>query len=593
MDFATLAAALAINGKRMGDIVAPLYSTSKTYSLGDICIYKGALYECTVPIPLGEAWTASHWKQMTISDFLDEPAHYDARITALETRVSAIEDETGLLKFGVSGFGNSNATLTRIWDSIGRNATPGTDTVAASSDFDNCIPFNRKKCVGEWKLVNNKAVFHVNAYYGDPDYAEDGSMGDYVAVECPAAYYYEDTANGILGVSGHHWDGWKAFDFMVDRDTGLPRPYTYIPCYALALKDGKAVSLPGYQNEIVSYKTARDKAKLYGDGSLAAHTMIEPSSVDWYEYVLMTVEFATQNMQSKMAGATSMRYAADAITAVPGANKVVVTSAIGATYVLGQSFVIDASYSVSPSSPAVYNCIIGKDKCNADGSLNASGSYWLLTYDGVDRSSNITAGVTQIGSRPWITGATQGYAHGVQAVKGHTGSPVSNTNGIYPNLYRWRENPYGNQNMTALDLFDKRVGTSDSDYYLEWYYLPDPTKYYPAGTSNPNATDLANAANGFVKVGETPHSSYKDGYIKERGFDPRFPEVKFPILTTGGSASTYTSDYAYLVHSSEVRSVRRRGSVSSGSYAGPCFVIAHHLVSYAYWYFGAALFMLQ
>lgn len=593
MDVQTLAAALAVNANRLGDIIAPNYSASTAYAIGDLVMYKGALYECTVKIS-GEAWTPSHWVQKTMKDFLDEPAHYDARITSLENRVTAIEDETGLLKFGVSGVGNSNATLTRIWDSIGMSATPGTDTIEAHSDFDHCSPFNRRKCVGEWHLVNGKAVFHVNAYYGDADYAEDGTMGDYVAVECPAAFYYEDTEQGILGVSGHHWDGWRAFDFMIDRDTGLPRPFTYIPCYALALKDGKAVSLPGYQNEIVCYKTARDKAKLYGDGSLAEYTMIEPSSVDWYEYVLMTVEFATQNMQTKMQGATAMRYNAssDLIVAKPAANAVVVNAACGNAMVVGQSIFINNG-DASPSSPDVYSCIISKEKCNADGTPNASGSYWLISYDGADRSGSITIGTAMIVSRPWITGATQGYAHDVHAVNGHTGSPISNSNGYYPCLYRWRENPYGNMNMTCLDLFDKRVGTGDDDYYLEWYYLPDHTKYYPAGTSYPDAAALADPKNGFVKIGETPHNSYKDGYIKERAFSEHYPDVKFPSLTVGGGSSTYFSDYAYLVSSSEVRAVRRRGSVSFGAYAGPCYVIAYTHVSAASWHFGAALFMLQ
>ena len=109
---------------------------------------------------------------------------------------------TGAEKFGVLGVGGSSPTLTRLWDAAGLTATPGTDQEAGSSDFDKYPVFNRKKCVGSWSVVNSKAVFTPQAYYGDADYAEDGTMGDYVAVDVPPTYWYEDKENGILGVSG-------------------------------------------------------------------------------------------------------------------------------------------------------------------------------------------------------------------------------------------------------------------------------------------------------------------------------------------------------------------------------------------------------
>ncbi|MBQ1429933.1 MAG: hypothetical protein IIZ06_09740, partial [Kiritimatiellae bacterium] len=43
-------------------------------------------------------------------------------------------------------------------------------------------------------------------------------------------------------------------------------------------------------------------------------------------------------------------------------------------------------------------------KCDADGTVNASGSYYLITYDGTDRSASIVANSWKIASRPWITG---------------------------------------------------------------------------------------------------------------------------------------------------------------------------------------------
>ena len=43
-------------------------------------------------------------------------------------------------KYGVSGVGGSSTTLTRLWDSVNKTATAGTDAAAGSSDFDTLIP---------------------------------------------------------------------------------------------------------------------------------------------------------------------------------------------------------------------------------------------------------------------------------------------------------------------------------------------------------------------------------------------------------------------------------------------------------------------
>ena len=503
-------------------------------------------------------------------------------------------------KYGVSGVGGSSTTLTRLWDAQNKTATAGTDAAAGSSDFDTLPPFNRKKCVGNWTVVNGAAVFNVQAYYGDADYAEDGSKGDYVAVEVPPVYWYHDETTGTLGVSAGPHAGWEPHPVCVDGD-GHVREKTYLPVYALALKDGHAVSLPGYQNYFGGYKDNWDQARTYGDGtSFVNLAIIEPSAVDHYEWLMQTIEFATTNMQTIMNGAVSMRYVNDAITAAPAANKIVVTGTIGDNYVVGQTIYIGADRGDSPSAKgAAYNCITAIQNCDADGTLNESGTYRLITYDGTDRTASITAETTIITSRPWITGATQGYASGVSAVLGHTGSPVSNSSGKYPMMYRWRENVYGNQNMTCLDLMNTRVADGTDQYKLQWYHNPDlqhmgAAKYYPSSTSKPDLTDLTTAANGWKLLGtETPKESYADGYIKEEGFDAEYPHVRVPTLTKNGSATTYYADYAYLVTSNAVRAVRRRGLLAAGAYYGPRAVAANYATSYATWYYGSGLFFTQ
>lgn len=509
--------------------------------------------------------------------------------------------DSGAERFGVRGVGGSSTTLTRLWDATGLAATAGTDQTAAQSDFDRFAVFNRKKCVGSWSVVDGKAVFTVQAYEGDADYAEDGSMGDYVAVDVPPTYWYHDETDGILGVSGGMHPGWEPHPVCVDKD-GNVREHTYLPVYPLA-KDGNghAVSLPGFDPFFGNYKVLWDAAKTYGDGSsLANFAIIEPSVVDHYEWLMMTIEFATTNMQTVMTGPVSMPYnASHIITTAPAANKIVLTAAIGDLFVVGQTIYIGAGHGDTPSGVDAYNHITAIEACNADGTLNASGTYRLVTYDGTDRTASITGGTTKIGSRPWITGATAGAVNGIGEVLGHTGSPISNSNSKYPMRYRWRENVYGNINITALDLFDVRVDEGGEVYHLDWYYndrlrYEGATLYYPSSTSKPDLTDLQNAANGFEKLGvTTPAESYANGYIREIGFDSNYPCVPVPTLTKNGSATTFYADYAHLVSTHVVRAVRRRGHVNDGVTSGPRFVFANSAPSNGYWNSGATLFMVQ
>ncbi len=557
------------------EIVAPQFSSQATYVRGDFAIYGGKLYRANINITTAEAFNPLHWDEHNI-------AYYLARDEYITTQP----------RFGVQGVGGSKAALTRLWDSVGKTATPGTDTVAGHSDFDNYAPFNRRKCVGNWSAGVDRAVFNVNAYYGDADYAEDGSMGNYVAVEIEPFFYIED--GDIIGVSAQQFPGWKIHPVCVDRDGNI-RSKTYIPCYPITLDvNGDAVSLPGGHNVYGAYKTLRDYAKSYAEGAVSNYAIIEPTDVDHYEWLLETIEFATQNIQTVMNGACSMPFSADhKIVAVPAANQIVLAKAHGQSYVVGQTIQLCPDLWATPPDTSAYNQVTALDLCDAAGTPTSNGEYVRITYDGADRSGNVVIGTTLAASRPWRAGTCVGTIAGIGAVLGHTGSPISNTSGKYPMMYRWRENTYGNQYMTAGDLFDVRVEDDTDVYHVEWYHLPDQTSYSPSSTSKPDLTDLTTEGNGFVKLRTiTPSSEYRDGYVKKLGFDDEYPTVKVPIMM-GGSSTTYYCDWASLVNSPVVRSVRRRGSVHSGAVAGLRYFTAPGAPASAAWSYGAGLFFIQ
>jgi len=51
---------------------APEYDSTATYTVGDLVLYEGVMYECNTAITTAEEWTAGHWTQTKVSDEVAE-----------------------------------------------------------------------------------------------------------------------------------------------------------------------------------------------------------------------------------------------------------------------------------------------------------------------------------------------------------------------------------------------------------------------------------------------------------------------------------------------------------------------------------------
>ena len=56
------------DGSLASGVLAPTYSSSATYAVGDYVYYSGNLYRCAVAITTAEAWTVGHWTQVALGD---------------------------------------------------------------------------------------------------------------------------------------------------------------------------------------------------------------------------------------------------------------------------------------------------------------------------------------------------------------------------------------------------------------------------------------------------------------------------------------------------------------------------------------------
>lgn len=87
---ATAAAATASAAYNV-NLLAPNYSAESTYAVGNHVIYNGGYYECISAISTAEAWTAAHWRQLTVGG---ESADLKS---ALENEIASTNEANGYM----------------------------------------------------------------------------------------------------------------------------------------------------------------------------------------------------------------------------------------------------------------------------------------------------------------------------------------------------------------------------------------------------------------------------------------------------------------------------------------------------------------
>ena len=132
------------NATAIGKIISDItdaYSTTKTYKLGQLCIYNNTLYRCTTAITTAESWNSSHWTATTIAEEIENRCLFFTGVTVSATtgtilsksdsRITADHVLTSIV-FANSSAITSNATWTT---SAGSLVITGTCSLATTADI--------------------------------------------------------------------------------------------------------------------------------------------------------------------------------------------------------------------------------------------------------------------------------------------------------------------------------------------------------------------------------------------------------------------------------------------------------------------------
>lgn len=459
-----------------------------------------------------------------------------ADLEALETRVTSIEQSKVELLAARRKVGSSSTTWERVGDAVGMICKAAVGNGTVQNDMMSHYPFS------EMRPCNLAADRTVNAYLGDADFQWDGSNGN-VMLEVPMTYtgrWFETDADGVKweyrGVSsgpiGHlHLD--HLFTDGADRRISEK---VYLPIF------------PGSLNATASSEQA-DTLKLESkSGVFPVHnktraqfrTLCKANGDNWYlddvwaMHFLDTcfiVMFASSNAQA-ILGSGRTEFPEDGTKGLAlqerTGNYITVAKDYGSRFAIGQGISIGSGL-WSQSLAADRRVTKIEDSTEIDNAV-------CVYFDG-DPVAITTTSVLWSSLQP--TGATIEMASPNGRVEGKT-------NGMSAIRFLWIEDWYGN-------MWQFR----DGDNIQRWqhYYCNDRSAYADKVYSG-----------SYFKVGYV--ASKTEGYVKEFGYDPEWPEIEI-CTVAGGSSAAYFCDYYWHAEGGEV--VLSGGHVHNGRNAGPFY----------------------
>lgn len=489
------------------------------------------------------------------------------------------------------------STGTRLYDAVGMNAAPSTNTVRAKNDFDGRGCFAYLEVNGS---VDENGDFQVQ-YIKDIDNEFSRTKYDTWCLYLTQYVYRKFDVNGedtVISDTRHSAE-WLPEGGAI-RPDGTIRPFVAIAKYMASEEwGGRAASVSGgipgwYERKSNSAKP--DEAleswlefRNYSFASALTHMRekgtqycAETSQDSERMTRLMEIAFATRHSQSVMAGCTNYYLQYAATVQETDVERIIISKNNAKNLVAGSTVSIGNA-----------NALNGEGKPNNDrgqSGIHAKANRVRITkiedYD--DNNSAVyvdnggqkfstapttVSGVTcetYITTMPWNTG-------GCDDVLGSCGSPVSNTSNKEPYILFGVEmssgfwEPKGN---TVMKI---------ENHVMRPYICYDCTKMTTAGATTDDWVALGYAI---------PDNKGNWKYISKLGYSADDPEVRYPVEAAATSSTGY-ADGLYTENLENAgdgqREVLGSGYLYNGTIGGRRHANLYDGLSHSYWYFAARL----
>lgn len=481
-------------------------------------------------------------------------------------------------RYGVhfDAYGVSPAsTGTRLYDAVGKVATPSTDSVRGINDFEGESVFYGLEVNG---YVDTDGEFVVEYIKGiDNEFSREDEDKDVYILFLTQWIEMEVTANGeniILSDENHPGSFPEG---AAIRPDGTVRPFVPIAKY-LAWDDesgiphsvsGKTVNHNQSHNNMIT--RFRKKGTQY-----CGTTAQDKAHLD----NLFLVAFATRHTQSIMTGCTSYYYQYKASVQEADVERIIITKAQAANLVVGSSVSIGNATTLSGDSPnidrsnsgmhakanrVVITAIEDYDESNSAVYVDNGGTKFSTASTMINGS---VESPTYISTMPWKTGACDN-------VLGSCGSPVSNTNSKYPYIL------FGVEMFLGFWEIISNVILKITSHVMVPYICYDCTKLATSVTEDYKAV-------GYSVV--NTQATYK--YISKLGYDPDNPCVRHAVEVNATSSTGY-GDGHYTENLDEASDTTREwlsgGALNYGALAGRFCAPLNNALSRANWDYAARL----
>lgn len=462
---------------------------------------------------------------------------------------------------------------TRLYDAVGKVATPSTDSVRGVNDFEGESVFYGLEVNGH---VDEEGEFVVEYIKGIDNEFSRTDKDVYVLFLTQWIDMQVD-ANGeniILSDENHPGTFPEA---AAIRPDGTVRPFVPIAKYMAWDDDsgiphsmsGKTVNHNQSHNSMIT--RFRKKGTQY-----CGTTAQDKAHLD----NLFMVAFATRHTQSIMTGCTSYYYQYKASVQEADVERIIIAKSQAANLVVGSIVSIGNATTLSEGSPNI-------DRGNSG--MHAKANRVVITaiedYDGSNSAVYVDNGGTKfstastmindsvesptyISTMPWRTGTCDD-------VLGSCGSPVSNTNSKYPYIL------FGVEMFLGFYEVISNVIMKITDHVMTPQICYDCTKLATSVTED------------YVAVGYSvadTDSTWK--YISKLGYDPDNPCVRHGVEVNASSSTGY-ADGQYTNDLDETSDTTREwlsgGSLASGPSAGRFSAYLIHALSVAGWACAARL----
>jgi hypothetical protein len=452
--------------------------------------------------------------------------------------------------------------LTRTDDAVGLTAEAGVDAGVVTNDFDS------EDIFGE---ITEETDTYGNVFCRIPKL--------YIRKVDGASYKSCQVSKNRLPGSYLPWCFWD-FDASAELD------YVDIGKHKATSDGGGTPKLeskpdlyPLVSQNIVTFRTY---AQANNTGGLEGYQLLDIHAIDVLQ-TLMTVEFATLNMQSVMYGFGAGRYGIETELATADTvadNYIVVSNATAANYRVGQTISVGtARYGTQ--------VFYGRTITAIDADTPGAGST-TITFDG-DPVSISTGAFLQ------NTGWKNGFS---SAIAASSGSIISNSDGKYPCVYRGIESPYadlwqfvdglnidgGSTWVTATPYSegDIVIGTTTTETYrctsghtsdadkrpstgadwADYWELYSHRQAWVCADADDYASNLFAAP--YEQLGYLNHDV--NNYVQQMGWDASNPFAALPV-SVHTSSTQYYCDYYYQATGPRV--ARFGGRWFNGASCGP------------------------